>query len=160
MVDICKRNKIYPVNNLKYKRKTFHGDFTYIKNEKKSQIDYLKGRNFRGYLFSRVEKKMHSAGIYFREISKNSRNSRKLVLIMTHEGKETFQCYIISRKKISHHIMPSEQGEINKSTQNIHPSINHLKEDFANIYTSDDNNLKANLINLSSNIYILFLTIQ
>ena len=49
MVDICKRNKIYPVNHLKYKEETFHGDFTYIKNEKKSQIDYIftntRGRN-------------------------------------------------------------------------------------------------------------------
>ena len=97
---------------------------------------------------------------------------------MIHEGKETtesFQYYIISRKNITDHIMSSElkewdkftsenendlwrkidwKGEINKSTQNIHPPINQLKEHFANIYTSDDDNLKDNLINLSSNIYI------
>ena len=39
--DICKRNKIYPINHLKYKGKVFNGDFTYIKNDKKSQIDYV-----------------------------------------------------------------------------------------------------------------------
>ena len=44
MTDICKRNDIY-----KYKCTNFEGDFTYIKNEKKSQIDFTStnsdGRN-------------------------------------------------------------------------------------------------------------------
>ena len=41
MTDICKRNNIYPINHLKYIRSTFDGDFTYYKNEKKSQIDFI-----------------------------------------------------------------------------------------------------------------------
>ena len=40
MSDICKKNKVYPINHLKHKGVVFHGDHTYIKNEKKSQIDY------------------------------------------------------------------------------------------------------------------------
>ena len=40
MTDVCKRNDIYPINHLKYKCTNFEGDFTYIKNEKKSQIDF------------------------------------------------------------------------------------------------------------------------
>ena len=40
MTDVCKRNDTYPINHLKYKCTNFGGDFTYIKNEKKSQIDF------------------------------------------------------------------------------------------------------------------------
>ena len=41
MSDLCRRNNVYPLNHLKYKGKTFHGDFTYYKNNKKSEIDYV-----------------------------------------------------------------------------------------------------------------------
>ena len=40
MMDVCKRYKLYPVNHLKYKNRTFEGDFTYYKNDKRSQIDF------------------------------------------------------------------------------------------------------------------------
>ena len=40
MNDICRKNKMYPINHLSYKGVVFHGDFTYIKNEKMSHIDY------------------------------------------------------------------------------------------------------------------------
>ena len=49
MKDICRRNKVYPINHLKYKGEIFHGDFTYIKDRNKSQIDFVitssQGRN-------------------------------------------------------------------------------------------------------------------
>ena len=49
MTGICKRNKTYPINHLKDRGKVFDGDITYIKNDKKSQIDYVitnqKGRD-------------------------------------------------------------------------------------------------------------------
>ena len=38
--DLCRINKILPINHLTYKNKIFAGDFTYIKSEKKSQIDF------------------------------------------------------------------------------------------------------------------------
>ena len=38
MMGVCKRNDIFPINHLKYKRATFEGNFTYHKNEKRSQI--------------------------------------------------------------------------------------------------------------------------
>ena len=46
------------------------------------------------------------------------------------------------------------KSEMNKSTSNVHPPINRLKETFENIYASDDNSLKQNVNALSSNIYI------
>ena len=53
MTDICKRNKIYPVNHLKHKGIVFDGVFTYIKNDKKSQIDYvITNRQGRGNIVS------------------------------------------------------------------------------------------------------------
>ena len=53
MTDICKRNYIYPINHLKYNGMTFKGDFTYFKNEKKSQIDFvLTNNNGRKYMTS------------------------------------------------------------------------------------------------------------
>ena len=45
MAGICRRNAIYPINHLKYKCTTFEGDFTYLKNEKKSQIDLVLTNN-------------------------------------------------------------------------------------------------------------------
>ena len=39
-MDGCKRNGIFPINYLKYKRATFEGNFTYHKNENRSQIDF------------------------------------------------------------------------------------------------------------------------
>ena len=53
MTDICKRNKMYPVNHLKHKGIVFDGGFTYIKNDKKSQIDYvITNRQGRGNIVS------------------------------------------------------------------------------------------------------------
>ena len=50
MTDICKENNVFPINHLKYKNKIMDGDFTYIKNDKKSQIDFAitntNGRKF------------------------------------------------------------------------------------------------------------------
>ena len=48
--DLCRINKILPINHLTYKNKIFAGDFTYIKSKKKSQIDfcltYEEGRKY------------------------------------------------------------------------------------------------------------------
>ena len=41
MKDICRRNKMYPINHLKYRRKVFNGDFTFIRDGNKSQIDFV-----------------------------------------------------------------------------------------------------------------------
>ena len=40
-IDMCNINKIFPLNHLKMHNKTYPGDFTYHKAEKKSQIDYV-----------------------------------------------------------------------------------------------------------------------
>ena len=45
MTDICRRNNVYPINHLKYKEKHFEGDFTYLRNGKKSQIDLVLTNN-------------------------------------------------------------------------------------------------------------------
>ena len=34
MTDICRRNKVSPVNHLKYKGQTFNGTFTYFKSKR------------------------------------------------------------------------------------------------------------------------------
>ena len=39
--DICAVGDIFPVNHMIYRGKTFAGDFTYFKGEKKSQIDFV-----------------------------------------------------------------------------------------------------------------------
>ena len=39
--DLCRHNKVYPLNHLISSNKTYHGDFTYIKANKKSQIDFI-----------------------------------------------------------------------------------------------------------------------
>ena len=48
--DLCRINKILPINHLTNKNKIFAGDFTYIKSEKKLQIDFCltneEGRKF------------------------------------------------------------------------------------------------------------------
>ena len=38
--DLCTAGDIFPLNHLKYRGKTFDGDYTYFKGNKKSQIDY------------------------------------------------------------------------------------------------------------------------
>ena len=43
--DLCRTNKILPINHMKYKNKVFTGDFTYIKSNRKSQIDYCLTNN-------------------------------------------------------------------------------------------------------------------
>lgn len=40
-VDMCTTCKICPINNIVYKRKEFKSDFTYIKHNKKSHIDFI-----------------------------------------------------------------------------------------------------------------------
>ena len=39
MTDVCNTNKIYPINHMKLYGKVYHGDYTYFKNDKRSQID-------------------------------------------------------------------------------------------------------------------------
>ena len=39
-IDLCNACHIFPLNHLKYKNKTFQGNFTYHKSNKKSQIDF------------------------------------------------------------------------------------------------------------------------
>ena len=39
--DLCNTGDVFPVNHLHYKQKIFNGDFTYIKGNKKSQIDFV-----------------------------------------------------------------------------------------------------------------------
>ena len=39
--DLCRRNKVYPLNHLISSDKIYHGDFTYLKANKKSQIDFI-----------------------------------------------------------------------------------------------------------------------
>ena len=50
MLDIMKRNEIYPINQLKYKGKIFASEHTYRKSGKKSHIDFVLtdniGRNY------------------------------------------------------------------------------------------------------------------
>ena len=41
MKDICRRNKMYPINHLIYRKKVFAGDFTFIRDNNKSQIDFV-----------------------------------------------------------------------------------------------------------------------
>ena len=60
--ELCKVANIMPVNHLKYNNKKFPGDFTYIKSEKKSQIDFvLTDKNGRKYLqeFNVVQDNWH-----------------------------------------------------------------------------------------------------
>ena len=40
-VDMCSMCKIYPINNIVYKQKEYKSDFTYIKQNKKSHIDFI-----------------------------------------------------------------------------------------------------------------------
>ena len=39
--ELCKVGGIMPINHLRLNNKEFSGDFTYIKSNKKSQIDYI-----------------------------------------------------------------------------------------------------------------------
>ena len=39
--DLCKRNKVFPLHHIQYKDKIFHGDFTYEKSHRKSEIDFV-----------------------------------------------------------------------------------------------------------------------
>ena len=40
-IDLCESTDIFPLNHLQYKQKTYCGDYTYFKGNKKSQIDYV-----------------------------------------------------------------------------------------------------------------------
>ena len=46
-VDLCNACHIFPINHLKYKNKSFDGDYTYYKGNKRSQIDFV-FTNFKG----------------------------------------------------------------------------------------------------------------
>ena len=39
-IDVCNSGNIFPLNHLKYKNRTFDGNYTYFKADKRSQIDF------------------------------------------------------------------------------------------------------------------------